>query len=117
MSVLLIDADGELWYTRRDELGVQCIAMPYSYGGNEYYYDLGEYTDFRAFYDAVRGGEIPKTMALNPQEYTEIIEPIFARGEDVLYVSFSHKMSGTFDAPETSCRACDQVPRTQMHRV
>ena len=33
MSVLLIDADGELWYTRRDELGVQCIAMPYSYGG------------------------------------------------------------------------------------
>lgn len=102
MSVLLIDADGELWYTRRDELGVQCIAMPYSYGGNEYYYDLGEHTDFRAFYDAVRGGEIPKTMALNPQEYTEIIEPIFARGEDVLYVSFSHKMSGTFDHLNTA---------------
>ena len=102
MSVLLIDADGELWYTRRDELGVQCIAMPYSYGGNEYYYDLGEHTDFRAFYDAVRGGEIPKTMALNPQEYTEIIEPIFARGEDVLYVSFSHKMSGTFDHLDTA---------------
>ena len=102
MSVLLIDADGELWYTRRDELGVQCIAMPYSYGGNEYYYDLGEHTDFRAFYDAVRGGEIPKTMALNPQEYTEIIEPIFARGEGVLYVSFSHKMSGTFDHLNTA---------------
>ena len=102
MSVLLIDADGELWYTRRDELGVQCISMPYSYGGNEYYYDLGEHTDFDAFYKAVRGVEVPKTMALNPQEYTEIIEPIYARGEDVLYVSFSHKMSGTFDHLNTA---------------
>lgn len=102
MSVLLIDADGELWYTRRDELGVQCISMPYSYGGNEYYYDLGEHTDFDAFYKAVRGGEVPKTMALNPQEYIEIIEPIYARGEDVLYVSFSHKMSGTFDHLNTA---------------
>ena len=25
MSVLLIDADGELWYTRQEELGVDCI--------------------------------------------------------------------------------------------
>ena len=102
MSVLLIDADGELWYTRQEELGVKCIQMPYSYCGKEYYYDLGKNTDFDAFYKAVRGGEVPKTMALNPQEYVDIIEPIFAEGEDVLYVSFSHKMSGTFDHLHTA---------------
>ncbi len=102
MSVLLIDADGELWYTRQEELGVRCIQMPYSYCGKEYYYDLGKNTDFDAFYKAVRGGEVPKTMALNPQEYVDIIEPIFAEGEDVLYVSFSHKMSGTFDHLHTA---------------
>lgn len=102
MSVLLIDADGELWYTRQEELGVRCIQMPYSYCGKEYYYDLGKNTDFDAFYKAVRGGEVPKTMALNPQEYVDIIEPIFAEGEDVLYVSFSHMMSGTFDHLHTA---------------
>lgn len=102
MSVLLIDADGELWYTRQEELDTYCISMPYSYNGEEYYYDLGKNTDFRKFYDAVRGGVIPTTMALNPQEYVEIIEPIFAKGEDVLYVSFSHKMSGTFGHLETA---------------
>ncbi len=102
MSVLLIDADGELWYTRQEELGVRCIQMPYSYCDNEYYYDLGKNTDFDAFYKAVRGGEVPKTMALNPQEYVDIIEPIFAEGEDVLYVSFSHMMSGTFDHLHTA---------------
>lgn len=104
MSVLIIDADGELWYTRQEELGVECISMPYSYGGEEYYYDLGKNTDFNKFYSAVRGGEIPKTMALNPDEYVEILEKYFSKGEDVLYVSFSHAMSGTFDHLNTALR-------------
>lgn len=102
MSVLICDADGELWYTRQEELGVDCISMPYSYGGEEYYYDLGKNTDFKKFYAAVRNGEIPKTMALNPQEYVDILEKYFSKGEDVLYVSFSHAMSGTFEHLHTA---------------
>ncbi|MCH5160316.1 MAG: DegV family protein [Clostridiales bacterium] len=102
MSVLIIDADGELWYTRQEELCVESIKMPYSYSGEEFYYDLGKNTDFKKFYAAVRGGEVPKTMALNPAEYVEILEKYFAAGEDVLYVSFSHAMSGTFDHLNTA---------------
>lgn len=104
MSVLIYDADGELWYTRQEELGLDYIKMPFSYGGEEYYYDLGKTTDFRKFYNAVRGGEIPKTMALNPDEYVEILEKYFAAGEDVLYVSFSHAMSGTFEHLNTALK-------------
>ena len=102
MSVLICDADGELWYTRQEELGMDCIKMPYSYGGEEFYYDLGKNTDFKRFYAAVRGGEVPKTMALNPAEYVEIMEKYFVAGEDVLYVSFSHAMSGTFNHLDTA---------------
>ncbi len=102
MSVLICDADGELWFTRQEELGVDYIKMPYSYNGETYYYDLGKNTDFRKFYDAVRAGTIPTTMALNPAEYVEILEPYFKRGEDVLYVSFSHAMSGTFEHLHTA---------------
>ncbi len=97
MSVLICDADGELWYTRAEQLGLYSIAMPYSYGGEVYYYDLGKNTDFDKFFRAVRSGEVPKTMALNPDEYVKILEPYFQNGDDVLYVSFSHAMSGTFD--------------------
>lgn len=104
MSVLICDADGELWYTRQEELGLDYIKMPYSYNDEEFYYDLGKNTDFRKFYDVVRGGVIPKTMALNPDEYVEILEPYFAKGEDVLYVSFSHAMSGTFNHMETALK-------------
>lgn len=104
MSVLICDADGELWYTRQEELGLDYIKMPFSYGGEEYYYDLGKNTDFQKFYSAVRGGEVPKTMALNPDEYVEILEKYFAAGQDVLYVSFSHAMSGTFEHLNTALK-------------
>lgn len=101
-SVLIIDADGELWYTRQEELGVECIAMPYTYNDKEFYYDLGKNTDLKQFYQAIRDGAVPKTMALNPQEYYEIMEKHFAAGNDVLYVSFSHAMSGTFNHLNTA---------------
>ena len=96
MSILLCDSNCELWFERARELKLDYISMPYCYNDEEYGYDLGEKTDFKKFYSAVRGGVIPKTMALNPENYKEILTPYFKAGEDVLYVSFSHAMSGTF---------------------
>ena len=97
MSVLLCDSNCELWHTRLKELGVEFISMPYILEDQEYFYDLGEKTDFKAFYDTVRQGKTPVTAALNPEDYKDIIGKYFARGEDVLYISFSHSMSGTFN--------------------
>lgn len=102
MSVLLCDSNCELWYSRAEELGLDYISMPYYYEGNEYYYDLGKATDFKKFYTAVRNGALPSTMALNPENYKEILTPYFKRGEDVLYISFSHEMSGTFEHLNTA---------------
>ena len=96
MSILLCDSNCELWFERARQLKLDFISMPYCYNDEEYGYDLGEKTDFKKFYDAVRGGVIPKTMALNPENYKEILTPYFQAGEDVLYISFSHAMSGTF---------------------
>ena len=97
MSVLLCDSNCELWHSRLKELGVDFISMPYTLEDTEYFYDLGEKTDFKDFYSRVRAGKVPITSALNPENYKEILTPYFERGEDVLYVSFSHAMSGTFN--------------------
>lgn len=102
MSVLICDSNCELWYSRLKELGVDYISMPYCLGGEAYYYDLGEKTDFAGFYAEVKSGKIPTTMALNPEEYKELLSRYYERGEDVLYVSFSHAMSGTFDHLNTA---------------
>ena len=67
MSVLICDSNGELWHTRVKELGLDYISMPYFVDGQEYYYDLGEKTDFRKFYDLVRGGMIPRRRRSIPK--------------------------------------------------
>ncbi len=108
MGVLLCDSNCELWHTRVKELNVDFIPMPYCYNGVEYEYDLGENTDFDKFYSAVRGGAVPKTMALNPENYIEILSKYFEKGEDVLYISFSHAMSGTFNHLDTALKELKQ---------
>ena len=98
MYQLFCDSNCELWHTRVKELGLNVIRMPYIIGDEEYFYDMGENTDFKAFFDQMRAGAVPKTAALNEYAYTEYFEPILARGEDIYYITFSHEMSGTFNA-------------------
>jgi len=102
MSAVFFDTDCELWYTQADELGVNVIGMPYSIDEVEKFYDFGRNTDFKAFYDRMRAGSMPVTSALNPQQYVEIFEPFFAKGEEIFYISFSHRLSGTFEHLETA---------------
>lgn len=102
MSVIFFDTDCELWYTQADELGCPVIKMPYTIDGEEKFYDLGRDTDFKDFYARVRNGSMPITSALNPTQYIEIFEPYFAKGEEILYISFSSELSGTFGHLETA---------------
>ena len=98
MYQLFCDSNCELWHTTVKELGLNLIRMPYIEDGEERFYDMGETHDFKAFYDKMRAGGTPKTAALNEYAYTEYFEPILARGEDIYYITFSHQMSGTFNA-------------------
>lgn len=98
MYRLFCDSNCELWHTTVKELGLELIRMPYTIGDKEYFYDMGENTDFKGFFDLMRAGEVPKTSALNEYAYTEYFEPVLARGEDIYYVTFSHQLSGTFGA-------------------
>ncbi len=98
MYQLFCDSNCELWYDVIDELGLNVIKMPYVLDEVEYFYDMGKKTDLTEFFNKMRKGEVPKTAALNEYAYTEYFEPILARGEDIYYITFSHAMSGTFNA-------------------
>lgn len=98
MYQLFCDSNCELWHTTVKELGLNVIRMPYIMDDEELFYDMGEKHDFKGFFDKMREGATPKTAALNEYAYTEYFEPVLARGEDIYYITFSHQMSGTFNA-------------------
>lgn len=105
MYRLFCDSNCELWHTAVKELGLNLIRMPYTVEDKEYYYDMGEHTDFKAFFDAMRKGAVPKTSALNEQNYVDYFEPVLQKGEDIYYVTFSHQLSGTFNAMKSAIAA------------
>lgn len=114
MYRLFCDSNCELWHTTVKELGLEVIKMPYILDGEEIYYDMGENTDFKAFFNKMRAGSTPKTSALNDFNYIEYFEPVLARGEDIYYITFSHKMSGTFNAMK---RAIEELKEKYPERT
>ena len=117
MAVLFCDTDCELWYTTAEEMNLKVIKMPYTIDGKEYMYDLGKETDFKGFFDKMRNGASAITSALNEQDYLDYFEPYFKKGEDILYIAFSSKMSGTFNQME---KAVEQLkakyPKTKFYK-
>ncbi len=99
MSKFFCDSNCELDYKRFDELKIDgLIKMPYTVNGEESEYDLGRSGGSKEFFDKMRAGASVKTQALNQANYIDYFEPVLAGGDDILYVTFTHKMSATFES-------------------
>ena len=99
MLKLFTDTDCDVTPEIAAKYGYSLISMPYSIEGKTVYPSEDfESFDFHAFYDLLRKGTIPNTSAISREKYLEIFEPVFAAGDDILYVHFSRAMTGTFDA-------------------
>ena len=52
----------------------------------------------KELYDAMRGGEVATTSAVNPDGWAKIIEPSLISGIDVLVLAFSSGLSTTYQS-------------------
>ncbi len=114
MSVFFCDSNCELDYNRADELKVSLIKMPYTVNGEEFFYDLGRSGSTKDFFDKMRAGAAVKTQALNQNDYIEHFEPVLKSGQDIIYVTFSHKMSATFESMKM---AIEELKKTYPQRT
>lgn len=98
MTVLLYDTDSELTLDLATKYGIEnnVIRMPYTLCGEHRFAELSRPGDSKEFFDKIREGNMPTTAGLNLEEYKAIFEPYFKAGEDIFYISFSTRMSGTF---------------------
>lgn len=114
MLVLFTDTDTDLTPSDAEEYGYKLISMPYSIDGvTTYpYVDFDEF-DAHAFYDLLRGGALPTTSAISEEQYIKYFEPVFADGDDILYVHFSRAMTATFDAMD---KAVDELKKRYPER-
>jgi len=99
MLKLFTDTDTDITPKVAAEYGFNLISMPYSIDGKEYFPYVGyDEFDFHAFYDMLREGVLPSTSAVGEDLYRNTFEPVFAAGDDILYIHFSAAMTMSFQA-------------------
>ena len=119
MLVLFTDTDTDLTPKEAKEYGYHLISMPYAIDGIETrpYEDFQEF-DSHSFYQKLRDGVLPSTSAINPMNYKEYFEPVFAAGDDILYVHFSGAMSATFDSMDQAVKELSaEYPERKFYTV
>lgn len=66
--------------------------------GKQYSDDLGKSIPFDEFYKAMANGAETSTSQVNVDEYIEYFTPFLEQGKDILHVSLSSGISGTFNS-------------------
>ena len=113
--VLMTDSDSDLPFALKEQYDIPVVYMPYALNGREYYDDLGQSLDHKSYFDAMRGGAVPVTSALNKQNYLDYFEPVFKEGKDLLFVAFSSRLSMTLkEADAARKELLEQYPERKL---
>ena len=99
--ILMTDSDSDLPFDLKQKYDIPVVYMPYALDGKEYYDDLGQTLDSKAYFKAMRDGAAPVTAALNEADYLNYFEPIL-KEKDLLFIAFSSKLSSTIQAAESA---------------
>lgn len=68
--------------------------------------NLGESMDFTTFYQKMRDGAMTRTSQVNAEGYIEMLRPYLEQGKDVLHLTLSSGISGTYNS---ACIAKDML--------
>ncbi len=70
--------------------------------GVSYPDDLGKTVPFEDFYEKIRQGASPTTAQVNVEQFKQFFEPFLKEGKDIMHVSLSTGLSGSFNAANTA---------------
>ncbi|MBQ4616899.1 MAG: DegV family protein [Clostridia bacterium] len=88
----------DLPFSYYEERGIAYIGLGYVIGGNEYIEEPGRGLPAKEVYNLLRQKETCTTNQANAFRFVELFEPILQAGEDVLHLSFSSGLSGTYQS-------------------
>lgn len=81
-----------------EERGIRYICFHYELDGKQYADDLGQSVSFDEFYKAMQNGAETRTSQINAEEYIEYFESFLKEGKDVLHLSLSSGISGSYNS-------------------
>ncbi len=93
MFKIITDSTADLPVEYMQEHNVGCINISYIINGVTY--GQGRELPAREFFDRMRGGEMPTTSQVNPQEAKKFLEDAVKTDREILMLAFSSGLSGS----------------------
>ena len=101
--ILMSDSTCDLPAELYSQLGVKILKLSFEIDGQSH--SDGD-MDYHEFYDKMRNGSLTKTSQISPAQAEAAFEKQIKTGLDILYLSFSSGLSGTFNS---ACMARDNL--------
>ncbi len=102
-------------FVRRD---IHYVCFHYFLNGVEYPDDLGQSIPFPDFYKAMADGAETSTSQVNISEYLDMWTPFLEKGKDVLHLTLSTGISGTYNSAESAAAiARERYPERKIYVV
>jgi len=97
---------------------ISYICFHFSLNDMDYADDLGKSISFPDFYQAMRDGADTRTSQINEAEYRDYFESFLKEGKDVLHVSLSSGISGSFNSARLAKEALEKkYPERKIYVV
>lgn len=94
---------------------IRYVCFHYAVDGVEYSDDLGESMPFEEFYEKIQKTET-HTSQVNIAEYVAYFEQFLSEGKDVLHVTLSSGISGTYNSAENAARILrERYPERKLY--
>lgn len=95
-------ADLPASYVKENNIDIHTLF--YAFG--EVIYGTDNIMPEKEFFDRMRNGDMPTTMACNPQDCKTIFEKRVSEGFDILHIAFSSALSSSYN---NACIAANEV--------
>lgn len=100
------------------ERNIPYVCFHYTMDGEEYPDDLGKTMSFAEFYRRIEGGAMPTTSQVSVGQFLEFFEPFLKEGKDVLHVTLSSGLSGSYNsAVAAQAQLLEKYPQRKLHIV
>ncbi len=103
MIKILIDSASDIEQAEAEQMGITMIPMEVRFG--EQTFLDGVNLSHRQFFEKlIEENEIPKTSQINEYRWEEAFEALTADGSEVIAITISSKLSGTFNCARTAAK-------------
>lgn len=97
---------------------IKYIYFHYELGGIDYLDDLGKSVSPAQLYKRMLAGEMTRTSQVSSEEYINFWEPYLKEGKDVIHVTLSSGISGTFNSANIAMNELkDKYPDRKLYVI